>query len=148
MSTQALAERSEVQTETIERVGTGRRLSKRQQALILSLHEQGKNCVEIGQAIGCAPSTVTRTLDAWVDTRPIARKLLEAGATKLVETVINAKDASTALKALGKLDVVREDQAQTGSQVVVMIGSQDSPIEPPIIEIAPISAHSPSDRNV
>jgi hypothetical protein len=90
-----------------------------------------KKGVEIAEVIGCSQATVSRTLDAWVDTRPIARRLLEAGSIKLAQTVINTKNTETALKALGKLDVVREDKQEGGNQLVVMLGSGGGPLEPP-----------------
>ena len=110
-------------------------LTTKQIALVIQLTDQGKTQVEISQLLGVADSTISRTLAEFGDTREIARKRLEAGALKLARTVANTKDAAVALKTLGKLDVVREDQAGAGTSVLIAIGQPGSALAPPDIMI-------------
>lgn len=125
------------------KLGNGKRLTARQIASLLSLHESGLAKTEIGRRLGCHHSTVDYYLDRFGDTREIARKKLENGALKLAETVVRTKNGDTALKALGKLDVVREDQAQGGNNILIAIGQQDNgkALEPPVITLSPQVSH-------
>ena len=107
-----------------------RRLSQRKIAKILALADEQKNNSEIARIVRCDDETVARTLDQWADMRPLARRLLESRAAKLAETVAKTKDAGVALKALGKLDVVREDSAPAGAQTVIVIGATSDPLSP------------------
>ena len=92
---------------------------------------------EIARAIGCDPATVCRHLQL-MDTRPEARALLEAGAARLAETVVDTNDPAVALKALGKLDVVRDDrEGGGGSNILIAIGQPGAPLEPPVLTIGP-----------
>ena len=132
-----LAERpSEVQTLTNGLEGNGRRLSNRAKGLILSLTDAGKSQTEIAQIVGCTISTVSRTLDDLTDNRALARRQLEAAAPNLVRTITQSKDAATALRALGKLDVVREDGPNSSVNVAIAIGQPSTPLAAPSIQIA------------
>jgi hypothetical protein len=139
MSATELAERpvdaSGVQSLTNGAKGNGRRLSNRAKGLILSLTDAGKNASEVAQVIGCAVSTVTRTLDELVDNRVLARRQLEAAAPKLVKTITQSKDAATALRTLGKLDVVRDDGPNSSTNVLISIGQPGQSLAPPSIAI-------------
>lgn len=106
-------------------------LSVKQIASIVRLSDEGHSQTVIANLVGCSQSTVSDTLIDFTDSREIARRRLEASALKLVETVAATKDSAVALKALGKLDVVREDQAQGGNQLVVLMGTPDQPLSPP-----------------
>lgn len=112
-----------------------KRLTKDDIALILNMAALGKTQTETASLVGCSLSTVSDTLAKFMDSRELARKRLEGGALKLAQTVVNTKDSTVALKALGKLDVVREDQAGAGNNVVVVMGQADRPLDPPVIEI-------------
>src|SRR5688572_29019749 len=92
------------------------RLTPNDRALILRLAAKGNiSQAEIAKAVGCDPSTVSRTL-MLLDTRKEARTILESGAARLADTVVKTDDAAIALKALGKLNVVRDDrEANAGS---------------------------------
>lgn len=126
--------------------GNGRRLTQREVALLLQLSELGKSQTEIAQVIGCNISTVSRTLDQWQDNRQVARRFLEANSPKLAKTIVKSKDAATALRTLQKLDVVRDDQASGGSQVVVMIGTSDQPLSPPVLTLSPVENSARGER--
>src|SRR5262245_57381227 len=104
------------------------RLTPSDRALIFRLAAKG-NCTqaEIAKAVGCDPSTVTRTLQL-LDTRSEARTILESGAARLADTVVRTTDAGIALKALGKLDVVREDGTPAGPQVMIVLGASVDPL--------------------
>jgi hypothetical protein len=121
----------------------GKRLSQQQIAIILMLSSSGQTEVDIARQVGCSQATVSRTLHQFGDGRELARKRLEGGALRLAETVVRTKDAGIALKALGKLDVVREDAQSGGNQMVVMLGSQDAPLSPPAITVLDVSPASP-----
>jgi hypothetical protein len=111
--------------------------------MIFRLHAKGHlKQSEIATAVGCDPSTVFRTL-ALIDTRPEARAIMESGAAQMAQTVVGTKDAGIALKALGKLDVVREDAAQGGSNVVVMVGTAEHPLLPPDLSMLIVPPKTP-----
>jgi ParB-like chromosome segregation protein Spo0J len=104
------------------------RLTPNDRALIFRLAAKGNiTQAEIAKAVGCDPSTVTRTLQL-LDTRNEARTILESGAARLADTVVKTADAGIALKALAKLDVVREDAAPAGPQVMIVLGASVDPL--------------------
>ena len=89
----------------------------------------------VAEAVGCHQSTVCRVLAKYDDTRPLARKRLEAAALEITERAIREGDP---LKLHAKLDVVREDREQHGhTGVVINIGSPGHPIWLP--DIAAVS---------
>lgn len=47
--------------------------------ILVMVKEQGCSQVETADAVGCHQSTVSRVLEKYDDTRPLARKRLEAG---------------------------------------------------------------------
>jgi hypothetical protein len=107
--------------EAAKRVGE---LSPEDRAMILRLGAKGNATQqEIAKVVGCNQSTVSRVL-AMLDTRKEARTILESGAARLADTVVNTDDAAIALKALGKLDVVRDDKsgADGGDAIVISLG--------------------------
>ena len=142
VSATALAERPteapEVETRSSRSQGTGRRLTQREVATLMQLSEMGKNIPEIAQVLDCSVSTVHRTLEQWQDKRSLARKYLEANAPKLAKTVVRSKDAATALRTLGKLDVVREDGPNHSANVVIAIGQPGQSLAPPTISITQV----------
>jgi hypothetical protein len=104
------------------------KLAPEDRAMILRLAAKGNiTQAEIAKAIGCDQSTVSRVL-ALLDTRKEARAILESGAARLADTVVKTDDAGIALKALGKLDVVREDREGSGAHIgpIVVLGSGSS----------------------
>lgn len=113
----------------------GKHLTQREIALALSMHGLDKPNSEIARVLGVHEATVGRLIDRFADSRDLARKRLEGGALKLAQTVVNTKDSTVALKALGKLDVVREDAAGAGNNVVVVMGNNDRPLDPPVIDV-------------
>ena len=117
------------QPETIS--PSGKRLSRRQIALILQLDATDLSQRQIAAHVGFSEATISHVLGEWSDTRDLARKRLEAGAERLAQTVVKTKDSAVALKALGKLDVVREDAQAGNVQVAVMIGQPGQSLAPP-----------------
>lgn len=109
-----LQEQAESMLETIDSADATKkyaRLKPEDRALIFRLAARGHlTQAEIAKAVGCDPATVCRTLKL-LDTRKEARAILESGAARLADTVVTTDDAGIALKALGKLDVVRDDKA-------------------------------------
>jgi DNA-binding MarR family transcriptional regulator len=146
MSTTNLAERppdaSGVQQLSNGREGNGKRLTMKAMSLIMSLADAGKTQTEIAQVVGCSVPTVSRTLDNLTDNRALARRQLEAAAPQLVKTIKQSKDAATALRALGKLDVVREDGPQSTANIAVVIGQPGQPLSPPSITIQAVGAET------
>jgi len=119
------------------------RLTPSDRVLIIRLAQKGTLTQdEIARAVGCHKSTVCRVLQ-FIDTRPEARVILESGAAKMAETVVNTKDAGVALKALGKLDVVREDASGGvgNTNFIIVVGQPGAGLEPPALDAAgPFSA--------
>jgi DNA-binding MarR family transcriptional regulator len=128
-----------VQSLSNGREGNGKRLTMKAMSLIMSLADAGKTQTEIAQVVGCSIPTVSRTLDNLTDNRALARRQLEAAAPQLVKTIKQSKDAATALRALGKLDVVREDGPQSTANIAIVIGQPGQPLMPPSIAIQALS---------
>lgn len=120
----------------------GGSLSPDDRALVLRLGAKGMPQTEIAKVVGCHQATVSRTL-ALIDTRTEARMILESGAAKLAQTVVDTDDAAIALKALGKIDVVREDANGGSTQNFVLAigqpGFVPAELEPPVIDVTPTS---------
>jgi hypothetical protein len=78
---------------------------------------------------------MSRTLAEWADTRGAARKYAEAKSLEMMKRFVAEASPAEILKMQQKLDVIREDKQEGGNQVVVMLGSKDMPLEPPVIRI-------------
>jgi hypothetical protein len=88
--------------------------------ILVMVREQGATQEDAAAAVGCHQSTVSRVLAKYDDTRPLARKRLEAAALEVAERAIRDGDP---LKLLAKLDVLREDrEAVERPTVQVLIG--------------------------
>lgn len=119
------------------------RLAPEDRALILRLAAKGNLAqAEIAKAVGCSQPTVSRVL-TMLDTRAEARVILDSGAARLATTVVNTDDAAIALKALGRIDVVRDHDGVTGSGVTINIGT----LPPPDIEVQVVRATVGLDGN-
>jgi hypothetical protein len=120
--------------ETTDRAAGGK-LTAEDRSLILRLAAKGHlTQTQIATAVGCSQATVSRVL-ALLDTRGEARTILESGAARLAQTIVETDDAGIALRALGKLDVVRDDRAEAGGpQFIVRYGVAPAPKWPPEIE--------------
>ena len=141
-----LQEDATAMLETIDSAEDGKkyeRLSAGDRALIFQLHAKDVQQGEIARIIGCHPSTVCRTLKL-IDTRQGARAILNGGAAEMATTVLKTKDAGIALKALAKLDVVRDDKAEDAGrpsvQVLIGIAPPGTPRNP-----MPLTARDPND---
>ena len=132
-----------VQIDQNQEVECSSRLSPSDRVMIFRLAGKGQSQAEIARIIGCSQPTVSRTL-ALIDTRAEARMILESGAAKLAQTVVDTDDPAVALKALGKVDVVREDaHGGSNNNVVLLIGQPGQPVpaglEPPAIDVTPLT---------
>jgi hypothetical protein len=94
--------------------------------ILVMVRERGHSQEDAAAAVGCHQSTVSRVLEKYDDTRPLARKRLEAAAVEVAERAIREGDP---LKLLAKLDVVRDDKADIRSAGVLIVG-HPIPIEP------------------
>jgi hypothetical protein len=93
----------------------GEKLRATDEAKILELHGQGVTQTDIARAVGCHQSTVSRTLAEYDDSRPLARKYLEARALEMTKRLVTDAKPETILRVLAKLDVVRDDGDRGGS---------------------------------
>jgi len=103
----------------------GEQLRPADEARILALAAKGVSQTDIAKEVGCHQSTVSRTIAQYDDSRPLARKYLEARALDLTRRLVEGAKPETILRVLGKLDVVRDDgqDADPGSQTLMLIGS-------------------------
>jgi hypothetical protein len=144
---ESLQEQAEMMLDTIDAAAAGKksaRLKPEDRALIFRLHAKGNlNQAEIAKAVGCDPATVCRTLKL-LDTRKEARMILDSGAAKLAQTVVDTDDASVALKTLGKIDVVPDDRGGGGGgdRVTIIIGQPGAPVGLPVIDVRPVESIS------
>lgn len=92
----------------------GEPLSREDEARILELKAEGLTQAEIAGRVGCHQSTVSRTLAEYDDSRPQARKYLEAQAHELTKRLVRDAKPEVILRILGKLDVVRDDDNRGG----------------------------------
>lgn len=149
MSAEALIDTPEANTlsaiisNTEESRAGYKHLTIKQKMQILRLDREGAEQKHIASIVGCSQPTVSKTLAELEDSREEARALLEAGASQLAQTVVNTKDAAVALKALGKIDVVRDDAVPGGSSLTVMIGG----LEPPVIALSPVRLEGDERRS-
>jgi IS30 family transposase len=107
----------------------GERLRSEDEARILELAASGVTQLDIARAVGCHQSTVSRTIADYADTRGLARRFLETKAIDVAQGLVAAaKDRpAEALKLLGKLDVVRDDEHKSAVGVQVIIGDRERP---------------------
>ena len=137
---QSLQEQAEAMLGTIDETQAAKksaRLTPNDRALIFRLALKGNLMQsEIAKAVGCDPATVCRTLKL-LDTTEEARLIMKSGAAKLADTVVNTDDAGIALKALGKLDVVRDESGGVGIGVTINIGQPGQPVTLPVIDVTP-----------
>ena len=85
------------------------------------------------------------------DSRGLARKYAEAKSLEMMKRFVAEASPAEILKMQQKLDVVRDDRLEHGgNQLIVMLGTQERPLEPPVIEVqsldldVPIYERSPS----
>jgi transcriptional regulator with XRE-family HTH domain len=109
----------------------GERLTATQEALILEASRAGLTQEQIAAQIGCHQSTVSRTLATYDDSRPLARKYLEAQALALTRRFVEEAKPEAVLRMLAKLDVVRDDAAPGPVAAIrVVVGTVDAPAGP------------------
>jgi hypothetical protein len=99
---------------------------------IMQLTERGLRQEAIAVDVGCHQSTVSRTIAKYTDTRPLARKRLEAEALTMAERIITDGKPETLLKVMAKLDVVRDEDARPADAgVIIQIGFAGVPVPTP-----------------
>jgi hypothetical protein len=94
----------------------GEPLRWQDKARILELRDEGFSQEHITAEVGCHQSTVSRTLTGLDDSRPFAQLVLRSQRVALLEQIVERmKTANMAdlIKLAGKLDIVREDRADT-----------------------------------
>jgi Homeodomain-like domain len=94
------------------------------EARILDLAAQGWTQERIAGEIACHQSTVSRTLAEYDDSRPLARRYLNARAIKMAQRFVEEARPSDVLRMMGKLDVIRDDGAPGAgaNETYVMLG--------------------------
>ena len=107
----------------------GDKLRWQDKARIVALRAAGKTQEDVADEMTCHQSTVSRTL-AWLDdSRPLARRLLDANAHAIVQDILDHLSTATMtekITMLGKLDVIRDDttELQQSTDVFVELGVQ------------------------
>jgi predicted DNA-binding protein (UPF0251 family) len=89
----------------------GEKLRPSDEVLILRLNDEGLSQEKIAAQVGCHQSTVSRTLAEYDDSRPLARRYLNARALKMAQRFVEEARPSDVLRMMGKLEVVRDDGA-------------------------------------
>jgi hypothetical protein len=98
-----------------------------EEAHILDLADAGQSQQAIANAMGCSQSTVSRTLIAFDDSRLLARRALNAGALVMAKRIVTEAQPRDALRALAKIDVVRDDDERAFVGIQVLIGGEQAP---------------------
>jgi hypothetical protein len=66
----------------------------------------------------------------------MARKYAEAKSLDMMKRFVADASPAEILKMQAKLDVVRDDRTDHGgNQVIVMFGTPEQPLQPPVIEV-------------
>jgi len=108
------------------------------EATLLELAAAGKSQTEIASIVGCHQSTVSRTLAEWADSRGMARRYAEAKSLHMMKRFVAEASPAEILKMQQKLDVVRDDRLEHGgNQVVIVLGTQAQPLQPPVFDVLP-----------
>jgi len=113
----------------------GEKLRAVDEARLLEWHTAGQSQTDIARAIGCH-QVHGRTLAEYSDSRPLARKYLEARALEMTKRLVEDPSPEAILKALGKLDVVREETAGGGTNIVIAVGQPGHSLESPRVSEA------------
>jgi transcriptional regulator with XRE-family HTH domain len=123
----------------------GEKLRPSDEVMILRLNDEGLSQEKIAEQVGCHQSTVSRTLSEYDDSRPAARKYLEARALDMTRRFVQDADPATILKMLAKLDVVREEAASAQLGVQIVLGGSDKPpVE--LVEAQALATTPPPER--
>lgn len=120
------------------------RVSRQKETLILKLSEAGKSQTEIAGIVGVSQPTVSRTLAEFVDTRIVAKALLNRHATALAERVIKEANVAESIDVLERIEVLAPKQANSahGAAISIVIGMPGSPAGPrPILDLSPVSSN-------
>ena len=121
------------------------KLTYKDVALILNLHDSGKTQAAIAQMFDISQGQVSKILNGFSDSREAAKRRLKASAMKLVRHAMKASaraaikgDASPALELLDRLDVAPKRQAVAASggtpKVMIVVGGSN-PAALPTIDV-------------
>lgn len=124
-----------------KRIADYSRLSFDDISLALTLRDRGLTQTEIAQQLNCSQATVSRCLQAFTDTRQLAKLTLNRGAQALAERVIDKANVEESLEVLDRIGVAEKRQVERGNsqvQVIVAMPGQ-SKLEPPAIEVQALS---------
>ncbi len=111
------------------------RLTQAEESLCLHLANDGLTQTAIAQRLGCHPSSVSRTLAAFTDTRELAKRRLQGSADRLVRRVISKATVEESLEVLDRIDVAPKRQSGAGSSVNILIGMPGQAIGPDVIVV-------------
>ena len=124
------------------------KLTYKDVALVLNLHDAGKSQASIAQMFDISQGQVSKILNGFSDSREAARRRLKASAMKLVRHAMKASaiaaqrgDADPALEMLDRLDVAPKRQAVvagTGPKVMIVVGGSN-PAALPTIDVGALS---------
>lgn len=127
---------SELQTSP-ERITDYSRLTLTEEALVLKLSSEGLTQVEIAQRLNCSQPTVSRTLAAFVDTRPLATAHLNSESYNIAKKVAASNHMPTLLEVL-RDQKASEKQAPAGASrggVSVIIGASEAQVQVNIVAV-------------
>ena len=101
------------------------RLSRRKEARILQLADDGVLQTQIAKTLGISDAVVSETLSTWADTRPIARRLCESRALELADRATKHAKVPEAIHLLEDMGVLAPPQQHRGASVQIVIGMPD-----------------------
>ena len=109
-----------------------RRVSHQQLTLIFQLADAGRSHLQIAQGVGVHPSTVSRTLEKYADTRVLAKRIAFNAAAPLMERVLRDSDVNQALEVLDRTEALPRRIVDTGAntRVNIVIGMPGRPAGP------------------
>src|SRR3954462_7824857 len=83
------------------------RVTDTERVLILKLKDDGFTQVEIAQRLGRSQSTISDILEAFADTRDLAKRYLDGQAAKMAENIVINGRAADHVKVLEGLEVLK-----------------------------------------
>lgn len=101
-------------------VGANKRLSAADHALIVRWADEGKTQTLIAQRLGVSQGRISQVLAEFRDSRPLARKRLEAGSLELAQRIVADADPDQAIDVLERLEVLPPKQAGGGGGITIV----------------------------
>ncbi len=104
------------------------RLSLATESAILKLSDLGQTQTLIAQTLGVSQGSVSVVLKELADSRPLARRVIDAAAHKLARRVVEHADVDQSLEILDRISVIEKRQQVTGhANIAVVIGMPGQP---------------------